>query len=54
MKLEITSYQYDQIQNEMVRLEEQLATIKDTWELIIIRDEWKMLKTISESGTIEI
>ncbi len=57
MTIEITSKQYDSIQDEVIRLEEYLSDNFDTigtWEAGATRDKIAKLKGILEKEEIEI
>lgn len=58
MKIEITSEQFNLIQNEIIRLEEvdlvQTRIEKDTWGRIAVEDKIATLKQILESEEIDL
>jgi hypothetical protein len=58
MKIEITSEQFNLIQNEIIRLEEedliQSIIEDDTWWRIAIQDKIAQLKQILESEEIDL
>ena len=58
MKIEITSEQFNLIQNEIIRLEEedliQARIEKDTWGRIFIEDKIATLKEILKSEEIDL
>ena len=58
MKIEITSEQFNLIQNEIIRLEEvdlvQSRIVDDTWWRIAIQDKIATLKEILKSEEIDL
>lgn len=58
MKIEITSDQFNFIQNEIIRLEEkdlvQAIIEKDTWLKILIQDKIVLLKEILKNEEIDL
>jgi hypothetical protein len=58
MKIEITSEQFNLIQNEIIRLEEedlvQTRIENDTWGIIAVEDKIAILKKILESEEIDL
>jgi hypothetical protein len=58
MKIEITSEQFNIIQNEIIRLEEEDLVQKrienDTWGIIAVEDKIAILKKILESEEIDL
>ncbi len=58
MKIEITSEQFNLIQNEIIRLEEvdlvQTRIENDTWGRIAVEDKIALLKEILESEEIDL
>jgi hypothetical protein len=58
MKIEITEEQFNLIQNEIIRLEEeellQSRFEKDTWSIIAVEDKISKLKKILESEEIDL
>ena len=58
MKIEITEEQFNLIQNEIIRLEEeellQLRFEKDTWSIMAVEDKISKLKKILESEEIDL
>ena len=56
MKIEITTEQFNQIQNEIIRLEESLIHFKENevWSRINTQDKIHTLKKILESEEIDL
>lgn len=55
--IEITAEQFNQIQDEIIRLEEHVPFVReswDTWEFISITERIETLKKILETERIEI
>lgn len=57
MEIEITAEQFTKIQNEIIRLEEELQSLQgsnDTWGFIFTKDRIEELKEILETETITL
>lgn len=57
MKIEITSEQFNQIQDEIIRLEEELSNLihdEDTWAMIAVSDRIETLKEILSTEQIDL
>lgn len=57
MEIEITAEQFTKIQNEIIRLEEELILLQgsnDTWGFIFTKDRIEELKEILETETITL
>ena len=57
MEIEITAEQFTKIQNEIIRLEEELQSLQgsnDAWGFIFTKDRIEELKEILETETITL